>query len=104
MEKFTFTHAVAKKAAGEKKQVLVGVVASGNLEVLGERDLPDDKCTVKVSTAAHGFGEVWQSVVADFIARASPGGLKFSINDGGARPDTVMLRLMQAAYALEKDA
>lgn len=104
METFTFTHAVAKRAAGSKTQVLVGVVASGNLEVLGERDLPDDKCIVEVSTAAHGFGDIWESVVADFVERAAPGGLKFSINDGGARPDTVMLRLLQAAYALEKDA
>ncbi len=46
-----------------------------------------------------GFGEVWKAVVADFVERHSPGGLKFSINDGGARPDTVSLRLAQARPA-----
>jgi len=42
-------------------------------------------------------------VVADFVERRSPGGLKFSINDGGARPDMVALRLAQAARAVEGD-
>jgi hypothetical protein len=40
-------------------------------------------------------------VVADFVDRYSPGGLKFSINDGGARPDTVSLRLAQAVRLME---
>ena len=50
-----------------------------------------------------GFGEVWNAVVADFVERYSPGGLKFSINDGGARPDTVSLRLAQAVRLIEED-
>jgi malonate decarboxylase delta subunit len=40
-------------------------------------------------------------VVADFVERRSPGGLKLSINDGGARPDMVSLRLAQAVRAVE---
>ena len=72
------------------------MVASGNLEVLVERVLPDTECQVEISTAAEGFGAVWGAVVADFVERHSPGGLKLSINDGGARPDTVALRLAQA--------
>jgi len=39
--------------------------------------------------------------VADFVARAQPGGVRISINDGGARPDTVSLRLLQGARLLE---
>jgi malonate decarboxylase delta subunit len=45
---------------------------------------------------------VWNAVVADFVERHSPGGLKFSINDGGGRPDTVSLRLAQAARLMEE--
>ena len=45
--------------------------------------------------------EVWEAVVADFVERASPGGLRISINDGGARPDTVALRLMQGVRMME---
>jgi len=82
---------------------IVGVVASGNLEVLVERVLPDHECLVEIRTAAEGFGEVWKAVVADFIERYSPGGLKFSINDGGARPDAVLLRLAQAARLMEEE-
>jgi malonate decarboxylase delta subunit len=80
---------------------LVGVVASGNLEVLVERVLPDGLCEVDVRTAATGFSEIWRLVVAEFVARRSPGGLKLSINDAGARPDMVALRLAQAVRAVE---
>ncbi len=80
---------------------IVGVVASGNLEVLVERVLPECDCVVEIRTTAEGFGLVWNAVVADFVDRYSPGGLKFSINDGGARPDTVSLRLAQAVRLME---
>ena len=78
------------------------MVASGNLEVLTERVLPATECSVEIKTAANGFGEVWKAVVADFVERQSPGGLKFSINDGGAHPDTVALRLAQAVRLMEE--
>ena len=42
------------------------------------------------------------SVVADFVELRSPGGLKLSVNDGGARPDTVALRLAQAVRLIEE--
>ena len=76
-------------------------MASGNLEVLAERVLPDTECEIAVATSARGFGDVWAAVVADFVERRSPGGLRLSINDGGARPDTVALRLAQAVRSLE---
>ncbi|MYZ44770.1 malonate decarboxylase acyl carrier protein [Schauerella aestuarii] len=79
---------------------IVGVVASGNLEVLVERALPDDLCEVDIRTSATGFADVWQAVIADFADRGALGGLRFSINDGGARPDTVSLRLAQALRAM----
>ena len=101
METLNYRNKAPQRAKGSKRQVIVGVVASGNLEVLAERVLPDSECEVDIRTAAEGFGEVWQAVVADFVERRSPGGLKFSINDGGARPDTVALRLAQAVSAME---
>ena len=55
---------------------IIGVVASGNLEVLVERVLPDAECQLEIKTAADGFGEVWDAVVADFVERHSPGGLQ----------------------------
>jgi malonate decarboxylase delta subunit len=103
MEDLNFQHRARKPAGGAKQIAIIGVVASGNLEVLVERILPDDECQLEIKTAAVGFGEVWSAVITDFVERYSPGGLKFSINDGGARPDTVSLRLAQAVRLIEED-
>ena len=100
MEVLSFHHPVRERAGGLRQSAIVGVVASGNLEVLVERVLPDAECAVDITTAAMGFGEVWSAVIGDFVERYSPGGLKFSINVGGARPDTVSLRLAQAVRSI----
>jgi malonate decarboxylase delta subunit len=103
MEDLNLRHEARQRAGGTRSMAIIGVVASGNLEVLVERILPDAECVVEIRTAAEGFGEVWGAVVADFVERYSPGGLKFSINDGGARPDTVSLRLAQATRLMAED-
>jgi malonate decarboxylase delta subunit len=103
METLNFKHTARQRAAGFKAKAIVGVVASGNLEVLVERVLPDTRCHIEVNTATEGFGPVWEAVVSDFVERRSPGGLRFSVNDGGARPDTVALRLAQAVRSMEDD-
>ena len=59
----------------------------------------DAGCEVNVNTAAHGFGEVWRAVCEDFFARHDAtllGGVRFSVNDAGATPAVVSLRLDQA--------
>ncbi|PJG56251.1 malonate decarboxylase acyl carrier protein [Bradyrhizobium forestalis] len=103
MEGLKFAHSVRTRAGGTRQSAIVGVVASGNLEVLVERVLPDAECAIDIKTAAVGFGEVWTAVVGDFVERYSPGGLRFSINDGGARPDTVSLRLAQAVRSIAEN-
>ncbi|CAB3773184.1 malonate decarboxylase acyl carrier protein [Paraburkholderia humisilvae] len=100
MESLRRVHATLHRLPGEKARVILGVVASGNLEVLAERVLEDGVCEVHVSTAVAGYGEIWTAVVADFIEQYSPGGVRFSINDAGARPDAVLLRLAQVCHAL----
>jgi malonate decarboxylase delta subunit len=103
MEDMSFRHSDRERAPGARKMAIIGVVASGNLEVLAERVLPDAECLVAIRTAAEGFGEVWRAVISDFVERHPSGGLKFSINDGGARPDTVSLRLAQAVRLMKED-
>jgi malonate decarboxylase delta subunit len=76
---------------------VVGAVASGNLEVMVEKAGDDDRCRFEVSTSVHGFGQVWRAVLEDFAARRAVGGLAFSVNDAGATPAVVTLRLEQAA-------
>jgi malonate decarboxylase delta subunit len=102
MEELRFRHDARERAGGTSRMAIVGVVASGNLEVLAERVLPGTECQVEIRTAAKGFGPVWEAVIADFVERYSPGGLRFSINDGGARPDTVSLRLAQAVRLVKE--
>ncbi len=102
MERLSYTLNAAAPAEGSRRQAIIGVVASGNLEVLAERVLPPDTCTVDIATAAHGFAAVWQAVFSDFVARHQAGGLRLSINDGGARPDTVALRLAQVVRLIEE--
>ena len=75
---------------------LVGVVGSGNLEVLIEASPLDGACTIEVNTATHGYGAIWQAVMSDFFARHSLADVRISINDNGATPAIVGLRLDQA--------
>jgi malonate decarboxylase delta subunit len=102
MEQLRFELQAATQARGVRAQAILGVVASGNLEVLVERVQDPAHCTVEIATASHGFGAVWEAVLADFVARYATGGLRITINDGGARPDTVSLRLAQAVRLLEE--
>jgi malonate decarboxylase delta subunit len=90
-----------RPAAGACKLALTGVNASGNLEVMIERVLRENECVVEVTTQVTGFRSIWHAVIEEFFERSKPGGLRFSINDGGARPDTVTLRLMQGMQLIE---
>lgn len=101
METLEFHQDAARPAGGRKHHAITGVVASGNLEVLLERVLEGNRCEVNIKTPITGFGDVWRAVVEDFVERYSPGGLRVSINDGGARPDTVSLRLGQGVRLME---
>ncbi|MBB3801278.1 MULTISPECIES: malonate decarboxylase acyl carrier protein [Xanthomonas] len=80
---------------------LVGVVASGNLEVLVERVPLDGAMEIEILTAARGFGAIWQAVLDDFAARHPLRDVRISINDVGATPAVVSLRLEQAIDVLQ---
>ena len=103
MEQFQVRGTAARRAGGRRSQAIAGVNTSGNLEVLAERALPDQECLVDVTTSVTGFRTIWEAVIQEFFDRSAPGGLRFSINDGGARPDTVTLRLMQSVQLMEKE-
>lgn len=77
---------------------IVGVVSSGNLEVLIE-PASGAGCAIEIDTAANGFGAIWAAVLADFFERHRLSGVRISINDAGATPAIVSLRLDQAAEA-----
>ncbi|WP_119157248.1 malonate decarboxylase acyl carrier protein [Caldimonas tepidiphila] len=99
MEKLSFRFA-GQHAVGPFAPVLVGVVGSGNLEVLLEPDPGAGGCRVEVSTSARGFGTIWEAVLRDFQQRHDFADVAVSINDMGATPAVVSLRLDQAATQL----
>jgi malonate decarboxylase delta subunit len=85
-----------RRRVARARPTLVGVVASGNLEVLVEpADLRGD-CAVEIATPVGGFGNVWQAVVGDFLRRHELADVRVSVNDNGATPAVVALRLDQA--------
>lgn len=84
------------KATAARPSSVVGVVASGNLEVMIESAPLGGACEVEVSTAAQGFGAIWKAVVDDFFARHPLADVRISVNDNGATPAVVALRLDQA--------
>src|SRR5258706_11781294 len=73
------------RPAGQFVPALVGVVGSGNLEVLLE-PAPTSTCRFAVQTSARGFGAIWEAVLRDFHQRHSLAGVTVSINDMGATP------------------
>ncbi|MFE0755425.1 malonate decarboxylase subunit delta [Inquilinus sp. NPDC058860] len=79
------------------KRAHVGVVGSGNLEVLIEPS-PDGQAHIRVTTSVDGYGAVWRAVLDRFIARHGVAAA-VEINDFGATPGMVALRLEQAVEA-----
>ncbi len=71
---------------------IVGVVGSGDLEVLLS---PASETTVTIRTSVDGFGTTWRATLARFFAR-HPVAARVEINDAGATPGVVSLRLAQA--------
>lgn len=79
------------------RRVHVGVVGSGDLEVLLE-PAADGTASVRVRTSVKGFDEIWQATLQRFFARTAVSG-NWELNDSGATPALVTLRLLQAAQA-----
>lgn len=90
---FRFNTKPVRPAAGA---TLSGVVGSGNLEILVRPGNEADVCAITVKTSARGFGEIWKAVLDEFCTRHRAGGTNIAINDMGATPAVVTLRLGQA--------
>ncbi len=98
MEHLSFRYEGGRAPPPTATSRLVGVVGSGNLEVLIE-PAAGAACAIDVSTAAHGFASIWRAVMDDFHARHPLSGVRIAINDAGATPAIVGLRLDQAVAA-----
>jgi malonate decarboxylase acyl carrier protein len=95
MEHLTFDYPARRALSGRAH---VGVVGSGDLEILLEPST-DAAAHVSVTTSVEGFAAVWKNVLDRFFSRFDRAA-SIEINDFGATPGVVMLRLEQAAEAL----
>lgn len=98
MEQLTFDYPSAKRRVTKKAHV--GIVGSGDMEVLMQPS-ESGAAHVSVQTSVNGFGQSWKAVMDRFFTRYD-GAVRIHINDAGATPGTVMLRLEQAAEVIEQ--
>ena len=96
MEQFEFNYPAKRKI---QKRTHVGVVGSGDLEVLLEPN-DTDTASVRIRTSVDGFKATWQAVLDRFFGQYD-GAVHIEINDAGATPGAVSLRLQQAVEASE---
>jgi len=82
------------------KKAHVGVVGSGDLEVLLEPG-EGEVARVFIRTSVDGFQDTWKAVLDRFFAKYN-GAVRIQINDAGATPGIVHLRLEQAVEVSER--
>jgi malonate decarboxylase delta subunit len=96
MEKHEFKYSAGAPARG---RTVVGVVGSGDLEVLLE-PAPAGLTTVRITTSVDGYAKVWQAQLdrvfnGPAIGPSGPAAA-IEINDFGATPGVVGMRIAQA--------
>lgn len=96
MESFTLKY---KGGASIKKPVHVGVVGSGNLEIIFE-PVNNEELSFNVLTSSDGFKTTWNEVFERFAEQYKISA-NVIINDFGATPGVVRLRLAQAMELLK---
>ncbi|WP_442952381.1 malonate decarboxylase subunit delta [Paenibacillus sp. UNC451MF] len=81
------------------KRGCVGVVASGDLEILVEPS-PNGIAEVNIRTQTEGYGQIWQAVFDRFFQTYNITA-QIQINDFGATPGVVSLRLAQVVEVID---
>jgi malonate decarboxylase delta subunit len=97
MEQIEFDYPAKHKVL---KRAHVGVVGSGDLEVLLE-PLEGDRAHVSIQTSVDGFKDTWKAVLDRFFAKYE-GAVRIQIHDAGATPGSVLLRLEQAVEVSQR--
>ncbi|WP_426990462.1 malonate decarboxylase subunit delta [Cupriavidus sp. 30B13] len=97
MEQLQFEYPAGAPAG---RRVLVGVVGSGDLEVMVE---PGSAGTtvIDVTTSVDGYGKVWDAQLARVFGAEQRAAMRIRIHDFGATPGVVGMRLAEAFEALD---
>ncbi|HEX7649684.1 MAG TPA: malonate decarboxylase subunit delta [Noviherbaspirillum sp.] len=81
--------------APASRRALAGVVGSGDLEVLLEPNSAGTT-TIEVNTSVNGKGQTWNAVLSRIFSVGGLPAMKIEINDCGATPGVVRMRIEQA--------
>ena len=98
MEHIEFNYPTANRRITRRAHV--GVVGSGEMEVLMESS-EGEGAHVSIITSVNGFRDTWKAVFDRFFSRFD-GAVRIHINDAGATPGSVLLRLEQAVEMIEQ--
>jgi malonate decarboxylase delta subunit len=98
METLEYKFPAKRKTKGRAH---IGVVGSGDLEVLLEPASNESTANVRIRTSVTGFSKQWKAVLDRFFLTYDAAAA-IEINDAGATPGVVALRLAQAVEASEK--
>jgi len=99
MEKIHLEYS-AQAPASSRTQV--GVVGSGDLEVLMEPGEPG-KTIININTSVDGSTPVWHAQMDRLFKQADLPAVRIDINDFGATPGVVQMRIAQALEEIAHD-
>lgn len=97
MEQLRFEYPAGEPA---NRRVLVGVVGSGDLEVMIEPG-ETGKTLIDVTTSVNGYGRVWDAQLTRVFSAEPRAAMRIRIHDFGATPGVVGMRLAEAFEALD---
>jgi len=95
MDTYQYTFSPAQKIK-ENPRIKVGVAGSGNLEIIIQSNSQPKQTHIIVNTVVAGFKTSWDAVIERYIEEYPYQGLLITINDAGATPPVISLRLRQA--------
>jgi malonate decarboxylase delta subunit len=98
VEQIEFHYPAARRAV--KQRAHVGVVGSGDMEAIFELSAQNG-AHVSITTSVNGYRDTWKAVFDRFFSRFD-GAVNIRINDAGATPGSVLLRLEQAVEVIER--
>ena len=100
MEKISYEYVAGDPAT---ERVLAGVVGSGDLEVLIEPHKAG-VTTIQVNTSVDGMASVWNALLSRIFTASLLPAVRMEINDFGATPGVVRLRIEQAFEELSQNS
>jgi len=92
MEKLEFSYLAGEPA---RRRILVGVVGSGDLEVLLKPHAAGTS-NIVVNTSVNGKAKTWEALLERIFSATPLPAASIEINDCGATPGVVRMRLEQA--------